>query len=89
MDDTILVATVETFTEAHTTLADIMARVGGALEWSRTYNSPLKYTKLILIDFTHRSSSKARTVFVMAWTPGPGNWTYFHLPDCWASSHFL
>jgi hypothetical protein len=62
IDDTILVATAETFTEAHTTLADMMTREGGASEWSRTHNSPLEYTKLVLIDFTHRSSSKARTV---------------------------
>jgi hypothetical protein len=62
VDDTILVAATETFTEAHMMLADMMTREGGALEWSRTHNSPLEYTKLVLIDFTHRSSSKARTV---------------------------
>ena len=62
VDDTILVATAETFTEAHTMLADMMTREGGASEWSRTHNSPLEYTKLVLIDFAHRSSSKARTV---------------------------
>jgi hypothetical protein len=62
MDDTILVATMETFTEAHMMLADMMTREGGASEWSRTHNSPLEYTKLALINFAHRSSSKARTV---------------------------
>ena len=61
VDDTIMVATAETFTEAHTMLADMMEREGGVSDWSRTHNSPLEYTKLALIDFAHRSSSKART----------------------------
>ena len=61
MDNTIMVATTETFTEAHTMLADMMEREGGVSDWSRTHNSPLEYTKLALIDFAHRSSSKART----------------------------
>jgi hypothetical protein len=62
VNNTILVATAETFTKAHTMLADMMTREGGASEWFRTHNSPLDYTKLALIDFAHRSSSKARTV---------------------------
>ncbi len=61
VDDTIMVATAETFTEAHMMLADMMGQEGGVLDWSRAHNSPLEYTKLALIDFAHRSSSKART----------------------------
>jgi hypothetical protein len=30
-----------------------------------------------------------RSVAVTAWTPGLGNWTHFHLPDCQTSSRFL
>jgi len=60
VDDTIMVATIETFTKAHMMLADMMEWEGGVLDWSRTHNSPLEYIKLALIDFTHRGSSKAR-----------------------------
>jgi hypothetical protein len=60
VDDTIMVATAETFDEAHTKLADMMGREGGVSEWSKIHNSPLEYSKLALIDFAHRSSSKAR-----------------------------
>ncbi len=62
VDDTIMIATTENFTQAHEKLANMMCREGGVSEWSRTHNSPLKYTKLALIDFTHRSSSKIRTM---------------------------
>ena len=30
------------------------------MKWSKTQNSPLEYTKLALINFTHRSNSKTR-----------------------------
>jgi len=61
IDDTIMVAMAESFTEAHEILANMMSREGGVSDWSKTHNSPLEYTKLALIDFAHRSSSKART----------------------------
>jgi hypothetical protein len=61
MDDTIMVATVATFAEAHVSLASMMSREGGVSEWSKTHNSLLEYTKLALIDFAHRSSSKTRS----------------------------
>ena len=61
VDDTILIATADNFTEAHDKLADMMCREGGVSDWSTTHNSPLEYSKLALIDFAHRSSSKTRT----------------------------
>ena len=60
VDNTLLVATVEHFEEAHNKLASIMTREGGVTDWSKTHNSPLKYSKLALIDFEHRNSSKER-----------------------------
>jgi hypothetical protein len=61
VDDTIMLATAETFNEAHIKLADMMGREGGVSEWSKDHNSPLEYSKLALIDFAHRSSGKLRT----------------------------
>lgn len=61
MDNTIMVATTETFAEAHEKLVDMMGWEGGVMEWSKTHNSPLEYSKLTLIDFAHRSSTKVRT----------------------------
>ncbi len=62
VDDTIMVATAATFTEAHNSLASMMSREEGVSDWSKTHNSPLEYTKLRLTDFAHRSSSKTRLV---------------------------
>ncbi len=61
VDDTIMVASTENFSVVHEMLADMMCRDRGVSDWSKTHNSPLKYTKLALIDFVHRSSSKLRT----------------------------
>jgi hypothetical protein len=62
VDDTILVTTVESFHEVHSKLEGMMTREGGVSEWSKTHNSPLEYSKLALIDFTHRSSPKAKAM---------------------------
>ena len=53
IDDAILTATAKTFKEAHIILADMMTRVGGMVEWSKSHNSSIKYSKLALIDFSH------------------------------------
>jgi hypothetical protein len=58
VDDTILVATAESFQEAHSKLESMMSREGGVSKWSKTHNSLLEYLKLALIDFAHRSSPK-------------------------------
>ena len=58
VDDTLLMATAENFTETHRTLAHMMGRAGGVSEWSKTHNSHLEYTKLALIDFAHSQNNK-------------------------------
>lgn len=60
VDDTIMIATAESFGEAHTKLESMMCREGGVADWSKTHNSPLEYSKLALMDFAHRSSTKQR-----------------------------
>src|SRR6266853_359764 len=60
IDDMLLLATAEHFEEAHDKLASLIGREGGVMDWSKTHNSLLEYSKLALIDFTHRNSSKKR-----------------------------
>ncbi len=60
VDNTLLLATAEHFKEAHDKLASLMGREGGVMDWSKMHNSPLEYSKLVLIDFAHRNSSKKR-----------------------------
>jgi hypothetical protein len=62
VDNTILLATAKTFSKVHVTLASMMEREGGILEWSKMHNSPLEFSKLALIDFTHRNSRKERSM---------------------------
>ena len=61
VDDTIMLATADTFAEAHTKLADMMTREGGVADWSTDHNSPLEHSKLALIDFAHKASHAERT----------------------------
>jgi len=58
VDDMLMMATAENFTEIHRMLAHMMCREGGVLEWSKMHNSPLEYTKLALIDFAHSQNNK-------------------------------
>jgi hypothetical protein len=60
IDDTLLIATAEHFEEVHNKLASMMTREGGVTDWSKMHNSPLEYSKLVLIDFMHRNSLKKR-----------------------------
>jgi hypothetical protein len=60
VDDTILIATGENFVETHKTLTDMMTREGGEINWSNDHNSSFEYSKLALMDFTHRNSRKKR-----------------------------
>ena len=60
VDDTILMATDTSFPEAHEKLTSMMTKQGGVIEWSSTHNSPLEHSKLALIDFAHRQSTKER-----------------------------
>jgi hypothetical protein len=61
VDDTIMSASVRTFTEAHDKLANMMSREGGVADWLAEHNSPLEYSKLALIDFAHRSNQTNQT----------------------------
>jgi len=58
VNNTILLATVDTFNKAHKKLYSIMTRQRGVADWSKTHNSPLEYSKLALINFAHRSNCK-------------------------------
>jgi Reverse transcriptase (RNA-dependent DNA polymerase) len=60
IDDTLLIATAEHFEEAHGKLIDMIGRAGGVTDWSKIHNSLLEYSKLALIDFTHRNNTKKR-----------------------------
>lgn len=60
IDDAVMVAIVDTFPEVHEKLLSMMTRPGGVTEWSTQHNSPLEYSKLALVDFAHRCSSKQR-----------------------------
>ena len=60
VDDAILVATAKDFTVTHNTLADMMSRTGGVVEWSNKHNSKFEFSKLALIDFAHRNCKKER-----------------------------
>jgi hypothetical protein len=55
VDDAIMAATADTFEETHDMLRDMMTREGGVSDWSVDHNSPLEYSKLALMDFTHSS----------------------------------
>ena len=57
---TVLVAMAKDFEKTHEILADMMTRVGGAVDWSNKHNSKFKFRKLALIDFAHRNSKKPR-----------------------------
>ena len=65
VDDAILIATAKTFQEAHQILSDMMTRQNGMIEWSRSHNSPIEYSKLALIDFAHHGVKKPRPPLVI------------------------
>ena len=60
MDNTIILASADSFKEVHKKLKDMMTRENGAISWAKKHNSPFKYTKLVLIDFTHSSRAVER-----------------------------
>jgi Reverse transcriptase (RNA-dependent DNA polymerase) len=60
VDDAIISASADSFEEAHEKLRDMMTREGGAISWAKKHNSPFKYNKLALIDFTHGRKSAER-----------------------------
>jgi ribonuclease HI len=52
IDDAALYAEGKDFAETTATLKDMMERKGGALEWSRSHNSPFEMSKLAVMHFT-------------------------------------
>ena len=58
VDSAILTATAKTFKEVHNVLADMMNRPGGMIEWSKSHNSSIEYSKLALINFAHPGVKK-------------------------------
>ena len=65
VDDAILITVAENFQEAHSKLADMMTRTGGALEWAEKHNSRFEFSKLALIDFAHHSRKVDRPPLVL------------------------
>jgi len=53
VDDTFMLASAKDFPSAHCKLADMMCRENGVVNWTKTHSSPLKYLKLVLINFAH------------------------------------
>jgi hypothetical protein len=58
IDDALLLAIAANFNVTHTHIASMMTRVKGVIEWSKSHNSPLEYSKLMLMDFAHQNSTK-------------------------------
>ena len=65
VDDAILTASAKTFEEAHEILANMMTRQGGMVDWSKSHNSSIEYSKLALIDFAHPGVKKPRPPLVL------------------------
>jgi hypothetical protein len=65
VDNAILTATAKTFEVAHKILVEMMMRSGGMVEWSKSHNSSIEYSKLALIDFSHHSVKKPRPLLTL------------------------
>ena len=65
VDDAILIATAKTFEEAHQMLVEMMTRLGGMIEWSKSHNSSVEYGKLALIDFSHHGVKRTRPALTL------------------------
>ena len=60
VDNALILATAKNFETTHQMLTQMMTRDGGVYDWSKTHNSPLKHSKLALIDFAHHSNKIPR-----------------------------
>jgi len=65
VDDAFMMATAKDFPTAHRTLAAMMSRDKGVEDWSKTHSSPLKYSKLALINFAHRCKNTGNPNLVL------------------------
>jgi len=59
VDDAVLLAIGSDFTETHDILWDMMTHPGVAMQWSREHNSPFKFSKFALMDFTRNPAHAA------------------------------
>ena len=60
VDDAILYASGDNFEETHRILTNLMTKENGVISWLKDHNSPLEYTKLALIDFSHQNRHTLR-----------------------------
>jgi hypothetical protein len=65
VDNVILTASAKTFEEAHIMLADMMMRTRGMIEWSKSHNSSIEYSKLALINFSHHRVKKPHSPLIL------------------------
>jgi ribonuclease HI/exonuclease III len=65
VDDAIIFASGNTFEDTHRDLVDMMTKENGVIEWSLDHNSPLEFTKLALIDFSHHSKRLPRPPLIL------------------------
>jgi hypothetical protein len=68
VDNAILIATAKNFTDAHKILDNMMTRPNRMIEWSKSHNSPIEYSKLALIDFAHCGVKKMCPPFIIQGT---------------------
>jgi hypothetical protein len=54
VDNTFMLAIGRNFQNTHQKLIDMMSKERGVINWSKTHSSPLKYSKLALINFTSK-----------------------------------
>ena len=66
VNNTLILVVSKNFTKTHDILANMLTREGGIYEWSNSHNSPLELSKLVLIDFTHRTKQIDRPPLTVA-----------------------
>ena len=64
VDDTAFIAVGKTFEETHATLADMMERPNGAMQWSKDHNSKFEVNKFALIDFSRNKLRNRPTLTI-------------------------
>jgi len=69
VDDAIIYASGNSFEETHESIAGMMTKDNGVTNWSKDHNSPLEYSKLALIDFSHQNRRIPRPNLVLSHGP--------------------
>jgi hypothetical protein len=65
VDNAIIFASGSSFEDTHKDLVDMMTKEKGIIEWSLDHNSPLEFSKLALIDFSHHSKRLPRPPLIL------------------------